>query len=393
MRTWRRRRHTVRVRLTVLYGGMFLLSAAGLLVITNAIGLSGTRTSESAPAAVPPAGPAMPAATAHRIAALQAQLSDAQAAQSRQLLIASAVALAVMGLVAIVQGRVVAGRVLRPLRTITAATRRITADNLNERLAVPGPDDEVKDLADTIDGLLERLEDSFSAQRRFVADASHELRTPLATMRASLDVALAKPGPVPAQTSALAGRLRTELDQIDRLLEGLLSLARAQHASPAGRAPLALGDLAAEALDARAAAIAAKGLTVDSAGLTGGGAWTRGDGTLLARMVGNVIDNAVVHNDGGGWIRLAATSDGATAELVVETGGRVLDQEQVDRLAMPFQRLAADRTGSADGSGLGLSIVAAVATAHGGALRLRARPEGGLTVAIALPTAGAGVPA
>ncbi|MEW2354850.1 ATP-binding protein [Spirillospora sp. NPDC029432] len=386
MRTWRRRRHTVRVRLTALYGGMFLLSAAGLLAITNAVGLSGTRVSQSAPAATPPEEPMMPAA-ARQIASLQAQLAESQAAYTNRLLIASAVALAVMGLVAIVQGRVVAGRVLRPLRTITAATRRITADSLHERLAVPGPDDEVKDLADTIDDLLERLEASFSAQRRFVADASHELRTPLATMRASLDVAMAKPGPVPAQTAVLAGRLRTELDQVDRLLEGLLSLARAQHASLTGRTTLALGDLAAEALDARAAAITAKGLTVESAGLAAA-ARTRGNGTLLARMVDNVVDNAVVHNQDGGWIRLSATTGGATAELVVETSGPVLSQEQADRLAMPFQRLAADRTGSGDGSGLGLSIVAAVAAAHGGTLRLRARPEGGLTVAIALPSAG-----
>lgn len=381
------------MRLTILYGGMFLLSAAGLLVITNAVGLSGRRISQSAPTAVLSAEPSTLAAATHRIASLQAQLSDTQAAQSRQLLIASAVALAVMGLVAIVQGRVVAGRVLRPLQAITAATHRITADNLSARLAVPGPDDEVKDLADTIDDLLERLENSFSAQRRFVADASHELRTPLATMRASLDVALAKPEPVPAQTTALAGRLRTELDQVDRLLEGLLSLAQAQHASLGDRTRLALGPLAAEALDARATAIAARGLTIDSAGLVGSGAWTRGNSTLLARMVANVVDNAVVHNNDGGWIRLTATTHGATAELVVETGGRVLAQEQVDRLAMPFQRLAADRTGSADGSGLGLSIVAAVAAVHGGALHLRARPEGGLTVAIALPSAEFEVPA
>ncbi|MEV5828019.1 HAMP domain-containing sensor histidine kinase [Spirillospora sp. NPDC052242] len=365
---------------------MFLLSAVGLLVIINAVGLSGRRISQSASTAAPAAEPTTLTAAIHRIASLQARLSDAQAAQSRQLLIASAVALAVMGLVAIVQGRVVAGRVLRPLQAITTTTRRITADNLNERLALSGPGDEVKDLADTIDDLLERLENSFSAQRRFVADASHELRTPLATMRASLDVALAKPEPVPAQTTALAVRLRNELDQVDRLLEGLLSLARAQHATLADRTRLALGRLAAEALDARATAIAAKGLTIDSTGLAGG-AWTRGDGTLLARMVDNVVDNAVLHNEDGGWIRLAATTDDATAELVVETGGRVLAQEEVDRLAMPFQRLAADRTGSADGSGLGLSIVAAVAAVHGGVLHLRARPEGGLTVAIALPSA------
>ena len=144
-----------------------------------------------------------------------------------------------MTVVSAVLGWIVAGRVLRPLRQITAATRRISADNLHERLAMPGPGDELKDLADTIDGLLERLEGAFAAQRRFVANASHELRTPLATMRASLDVAVAKPEPVPAQTVALAGRLRTELDRVDRLLEGFLVLARAQHGDLPGRDALA----------------------------------------------------------------------------------------------------------------------------------------------------------
>ncbi|WP_433435844.1 HAMP domain-containing sensor histidine kinase [Nonomuraea sp. CA-141351] len=397
MRTWRRPESTARLRFTVLYGVMFLLSGVGLLVITNLVGLGGTMVSRSA-------APAEPAtlADADRIAWLQARLSDTHAAQSRQLLIGSVVALVVMGVVSVILGRVIAGRVLRPLSMITAATRRITADNLNERLAVHGPDDEVKDLADTIDDLLERLESSFAAQRRFVANASHELRTPLATMRASLDVALAKPEPVPAQTAALADRLRTELDQVDRLLEGLLMLARAQHGSLPDRTTLSLGRLATAALAARSADITAKRITVDSSGDFSGdflgaddSGWTQGNRTLLTRMIDNLIDNAVTHNQDGGWIRLAATTDDATTQLVVETGGRILDQEQVDRLARPFQRLGADRTHSGSGSGLGLSIVAAIAAAHGGTLDLRARPEGGLRAAISLPLAAvpAGVPA
>ncbi|MEV0595717.1 sensor histidine kinase [Nonomuraea cavernae] len=399
MRKWRRPARTARRRFTVLYGVMFLLSGVGLLAITNLVGLGGTQVTQSVPAGTAPVEPATLAAAADRIDWLQAQLSDAHAAQSRQLLIGSAVALAVMGVVSVVLGRVVASRVLRPLRTITTATRRISADNLHERLAAQGPADEVKDLADTIDELLERLESSFAAQRRFVADASHELRTPLTTMRASLDVALAKPEPVPAQTAALAGRLRTELDQVDRLLEGFLILARAQHGALSDRTTLPLARLAAEALDARAADIAAKRLTVRSglvhspgaAGAPGtagdDGAWTQGNSTLLTRMIDNVVDNAITHNQEGGWIRVAASAHGTTARLVVETGGRVLDQEQVDRLAQPFQRLGADRTRSGDGSGLGLSIVAAIAAAHGGALDLRARPEGGLRVAVSLPLA------
>ncbi|MEV6865363.1 HAMP domain-containing sensor histidine kinase [Streptosporangium subroseum] len=373
---------TVRLRFTALYGVLFLLSGVGLLALTNLVALGSSRV--TVPGENPqPQQPTL-AASQELVGRLQAQLSETHTAQSRQLLIGSVVALAVMAVVSVVLGRVVAGRVLRPLRTITSATRRISADNLHERLAVPGPADEVKDLADTIDELLERLEGSFSAQRRFVANASHELRTPLATIRASLDVAVAKPEPVPAQTIALADRIRTELDQVDRLLEGFLLLARTQHGALSDRATISLGRLASAALERRAADIADRGLTVHD-GDVQDGAWTRGSRTLLSRMVDNVIDNAITHNHDGGWIRVAATADGTTARLVVETGGRVLDREQLARLAQPFQRLGADRTGSDGGSGLGLSIVAAVATAHGGDLDLRARPEGGLRVAISLP--------
>ncbi|GAA4592467.1 ATP-binding protein [Planotetraspora phitsanulokensis] len=383
---------TVRQRFTALYGVLFLLSAVGLLAITNLVSL-GSRI--SAHGGGPPSGAQLTLETAQEhIALLQSRLSETEALQSRQLLIGSVIALAVMAVVSLVLGRLVAGRVLRPLRTITASTRRISADNLHERLAVQGPADEVKDLADTIDGLLERLEGSFAAQRRFVADASHELRTPLATMRASLDVAVAKPEPVPAQTIALADRLRVELDQVDRLLEGFLTLARTQHGALSDRATVSLGRMVSAALDDRAADIADKDLTVHD-GEVDDRAWTRGSRTLLSRMVDNVIDNAIVHNRRGGWIRVAATADGETARLVVETGGELLDQEQVALLIRPFQRLGTDRTGSDNGSGLGLSIVSAVATAHGGVLDLRARPEGGLRVTVSLPLAAAltGAPA
>ncbi len=302
-----------------------------------------------------------------------------------------------MTVVSLVVGWLVAGRVLRPLRAMTAATRRISADSLHERLAVAGPGDELKDLADTIDGLLERLEGAFAAQRRFVANASHELRTPLTTMRASVDVAVAKPGPVPAPTIALADRLRGELDRVDGLLDGFLALARAQHGDLPGQATLSLEYLAAAALAVRAGPIAARHLTVHH--VTGqDGTWVTGSQALLCRMVDNVLDNAIGHNRDGGWISVTTGADGHLARLVVETGGDVLDADQVSQLAQPFRRLGADRTGSDHGSGLGLSIVEAIAAAHGGTLGLRARPEGGLRVSIALPLApagrlaGAGVP-
>lgn len=234
--------------------------------------------------------------------------------------------------------------------------------------------------------MLERLEGAFAAQRRFVADASHELRTPLATMRASLDVAVAKPDPVPAPTLALADRLRTELDQVDRLLDGFLTLARTQHGDLPDRAIVPIGDLAARSLAARAEAITDADLTVYEA-LDRTGTDVRGSRTLLSRMVDNLVDNAIRHNRPGGWVRVAARADAATVRLTVETDGPVLDPEQVARLAEPFRRLGSDRTGSAGGAGLGLAIVSAIADAHGGALDLRARTEGGLRAEVTLPAA------
>ncbi len=357
------------MRYTLLYGGMFLLSSVGLLAIMAAVGLQSTRSTA-------PVGSGTPSQTAE----LERQLAEANAASTRQLVVGALVALAAMLFFSLVMGRVAAGRVLRPLRMITATTRHITADNLHSRLGVRGPSDEVKDLADTIDELLGRLEESFAAQRRFVADASHELRTPLATMRASLDVAIAKPESVPAP---LADRLRSQLDQMDGLLDSLLLLARAQHGALDDRTVVSLPALAAEALTARSEAIKIKGLRVYAdppATLL-----TPGNPVLLARLVGNVIDNAVTHNVPGGAIRVSGAASASAAVLTVESDGPVLDPASLARLGRPFQRIAPARTGP--GTGLGLAIVAAVATAHGGSLDLQPRPGGGLRLSVSLPVA------
>ena len=300
--TWRpgRRvlpRRSVRLRLTVLYSALFLLSGAVLLAITGGVGAS---VSSVAPASVRTPGSTQPP---------RHEAANIHAAVSHSLLVGSAVALGVMTVASLVLGWIVAGRVLRPLREMTAATQRISEDNLHERLAMPGPGDELKDLADTIDGLLERLEGAFAAQRSFVANASHELRTPLTTMRACVDVAVAKPEPVPAPTVALAGRLRTELDRVNRLLDGFLVLARAQHGDLPGQATLSLEYVVSAALAVRAEAIAARRLTVHHASGPDG-TWVRGSQALLCRMVDNVIDNAIAHNTDGGWISATTGSDG-----------------------------------------------------------------------------------
>jgi signal transduction histidine kinase len=366
-----RSRRTVRLRLTALYCVLFVLSAVVLLAITNGVGSSTSQTTT-----VTSGG-----AQQGRTVAVQAQT-----ATSHQYLLGSAIALGVMVVVSVAAGWVVAGRVLRPLRVMTATTRRISAESLHERLAIDGPGDELKDLADTIDALLERLDGAFAAQRRFVANASHELRTPLATMRVSLDVAVAKPGPVPPGTITLAGQVRAELDKVDQLLEGLLVLARAQHGALPGRAVLPLDHVVSAALAAQEDAITARNLTVQHVSGSDG-IWVEGSQPLLRRMADNVISNAVCHNRDGGWIRITTTAGNGAARLTIENGGDVLDPAQAAGLAQPFRRLSADRTGSDDGAGLGLSIVAAITQAHRGSLQLHARPGGGLKVTITLPLA------
>jgi signal transduction histidine kinase len=375
------RRGTVGTRITLLYVSVFFVSGVILLLVTFAFS-TGSRTTVARPRAS--ADPAGLTDAQQQLAALQEQMAAQNVDQARRFVWGWAAALIVMGILSLLIGRLMAVHAIAPLRLITEVTRRISADSLNERIGIRWPNDEVKDLADTIDGLLERLEASFTAQRRFVANASHELRTPLATIRASLDVAVAKPDPA-ASTVALADRLRTQLDRVDHLLDGLLVLARAQHGSPAETVSVDLADLVAGALRERAADVTAKNLTVtvDVPPRT----VAQGNRPLLARLVANVVDNAVTHNEDGGWVRIAGGLTDDATELIVETGGRVLDQAEVDRLTQPFERLGEERVGS---SGLGLSIVSAIATAHSGRLRLTARPEGGLMVLIVLPSGYAG---
>ena len=367
-----RPRPTVRWRLTLLYSVLFLICSAGLLAITYWL-FANFAISPPKP------GPGSPASAVKVATALAHQRSIGL----HRLKVWSAIALAIMFVVSGVLGWVVAGRVLEPLRTITAATEQISETNLHERLAMSGPRDELRLLADTIDRLLERLQDAFEAQRRFVANASHELRTPMAMMRTTLDVAIGKPGGVPVQTRELDGELRVDLDHAERLLEGFLTLARAQNGQPDEQAQVPLEPLISAALSARADQIADQRLIVATRLAA---VETTGSPTLLRRMIENVIENAVCHNQAGGSIELTlAASGGQHARLIIDSNGPVLDQRAVTQLAQPFKRLSEDRTGSQNGHGLGLSIVAAIVAAHDGRLDLRARAEGGLRVQITLP--------
>jgi signal transduction histidine kinase len=405
---WHRPRRSLRVRLALACWGVFVVSGVPLLAVTVGLwqgttssgGSSGSRAAPgqvAAPGSVTgpagsaaPGSPGNPSGQQHSVSVSSVQHSF----DLHQLIVVSGIALVIMAVPAIAVGWLVAGRLVRPLRTMTTAARNISATNLHERLNLSGPDDELKQLADTFDDLLGRLDQSFQSQRQFVANASHELRTPHATMRVWLDVALAKPGPAPPHMADLGDRLRHELDHVDRLLDGLLVLARAQQRSAADSSTLPLDTVVSAATAQRATPISGQGLDVRHQQCPG--AWVTGSETLLARMVGNVVDNAIAHNAPGGWVRIRTGVAGAAARLVVENGGPVLDERDVQALTQPFRRLGTERTGSDTGSGLGLSIVAAIAEMHGGGLELHALAGGGFQVVIELPLAlraGAGAPA
>ena len=369
----RLRRRTIRVRLAGLFFAVFLASGVVLLAVTFVIWQGRTGTLHAVP--VPTTGPQNPATGITPVS------SD-----RHQLLIASGTALAIMAGASLAVGWLVAGRFLRPLRTITATTREISATSLHERLNLTGPEDELKELADTFDELLDRLERSFAFERQFVANASHELRTPLAAMRTSLDVAMAKPGPVPPHIRTLGDRLRRELDHVDRLLESFLTLAHTQQRPLGDESTVSLTELARRAIERRADAIAAMGLDVEEQQQRPD-AWVTGSQTLLSRMIENVIDNSIGHNQPGGWARVRTAVEDKRAHLVVENGGPVLDGDQVRQLTQPFRRIGNERTGSDNGSGLGLAIVSTIVEVHGGTLDLEALTGGGLRVVITLPLA------
>ena len=379
-------RRTIRVRLALSYWGVFAASGAVLLAVTVALWQGVSTTTVHVPGSG--GGGAPPGAAQPR------GVTTVHGSDLTQLLTVAGIALAIMVVVSIAFGWLVAGRFLQPVRAITAAAKRISASSLHERLNLAGPDDDLKELADTFDELLARLERSFQFERSFVASASHELRTPLTTMRVWLDVATAKPGPQPPQLTALAGRLRHELDHLDVLLDSFLTLARTQQGPATDQATLSLDDIAGAAIGRQASAIDDLALSLDHSRCPR--AWVTGSTTLLSRMVGNVIDNAVRHNEPGGWIRVSTHAGGSLARIVVENGGPVLTEEDVGVLTQPFRRPGAERTGSDQGTGLGLSIVESIASVHGGALDLSARDGGGLRVSISLPlavAAPAGAPA
>lgn len=294
--------------------------------------------------------------------------------------VASMIGFGVFAVLAAVLGWLVAGRALRPVRSMTEAARRASELRLGERLALTGPDDELKELADAFDVMLERLDAAFTSQRRFIANAAHELRTPLTAMRTAIEVTLSKPARTPEQLEAMAIRVKQSLERAEQTVEALLTLATSE-AGATVREPVDLANAAEEALAATSELIAQGGMKVDA---ELDPAPTAGDRVLLERMVANLVDNAVRHNVEDGWIGVRTLRrDGSVAVEVANTGPPVA-AEQIPALLEPFAR-AAERLSAGDGVGLGLSIASAIAAAHGTAIDARPREGGGLDVSVTLP--------
>ncbi|WP_245173589.1 sensor histidine kinase [Streptomyces aureus] len=480
---WRLAPRSIRWRLTLIYSALFMAAGAALLGFTY---LLASRAAPSTAVGGSSAGSGLPGIDGGTPdpPTLTTYAEALRADQLHQLLVEAGIALAVMTFASVALGWLMAGRVLAPLRTMTAAARRISADNLRQRLAMPGPEDELKAMADTFDDVLGRLEGAFEAQKQFVANASHELRTPLTLQQAIVDVALADPGASVESLRAACLRVRAAGQEQERLIEALLTLARSQGglrrrefidladlvgehlpdgavmeggSQDAGPGPVAGTDRPQEDDESEPRATGPGTGTGDNGnGGTGTGASELsrtgngepvtagpgdgktepgktepgrtepgktepvktgnagpedtlphvraalrsapllGDPQLIERLVVNLTDNAVRHNnhgDGERWVRLWTGAEAGCPVLRIDNSGPVIPREQVAGLFQPFRRLGADRTRTQprgrgrprDGLGLGLSIVTAVATAHGGTVEAWPRPRGGLSVRVTFP--------
>ncbi|MEU7875645.1 HAMP domain-containing sensor histidine kinase [Dactylosporangium sp. NPDC049140] len=399
----RRPRLTVRVRLTLLYTLLFALCGVALVAITYgllAASLQQPTDTGDAPRLSSPAGqkdrpPDEFINACKRI--LNGQPTEDQNLRNKcqrayeegviagvesqrdatldSLLWQSGLSLGAATLLAAVAGWFVAGRVLRPVHRLTAAARAATEHNLSARVALGGPRDELRELADTFDGMLDRLQRSFEGQRQFIANASHELRTPLTVMRTSVEVVLAKPHATEAELIGMARDVRAAVEHAEMLIEALLTLARS-NGGPAVSEPTDLATVAEDALDGIDLRDRRTHLALEPA-------TTLGDPILLERLAANLVDNAVRYNEPGGDVWLTTSTVDGHVRLEITNRGPMVTPESVGALFQPFRRLH-ERT-SADGFGLGLTIVAAIAEIHGGTVRARPNPGGGLRVTVMLP--------
>ncbi|MGW2229144.1 sensor histidine kinase [Streptomyces formicae] len=381
-------RPTIRIRLTLLYGGMFLIAGILLLSIIYLLAAQALNVGSDLPFKI------VSGKVTSDVCNLpdQASANDFNAAVNdcvntqRQhaldnLLSRSLLALLGLAVIAFAFGYAMAGRVLSPLGRITRTARRVAGTDLSRRIELDGPDDELKELSDTFDEMLDRLERAFTAQQRFVGNASHELRTPLAINRTLLEVHLSDPA-APPELQQLGKTLLATNERSEQLVEGLLLLARSDN-QIVERKPVDLAEVANRAVDQVRAEADAKGVEIRGERAL---AVVQGNGVLLERIALNLVQNAARYNvPEDGWVEVTTEAQHGQAVLVVSNTGPVVPAYEIDTLFEPFRRLRTERTGSDKGVGLGLSIARSVARAHGGRIIAEPREGGGLVMRVTLP--------
>ena len=391
-RLWPRR---MRTRLAIFYSALFLLAGVALLALTYVLVVhvlfpapAGIR--KPIPASEQhllglckplPTSASLLADCKRAFAATGVGPLDQRASELSALRGASLIGLGVLAIASVGLGWLVSGRALRPVRSITEAARQASELRLGQRLALAGPDDELKQLADTFDVMLERLDAAFTSQKRFVANAAHELRTPLTAMRTAIEVTLSKPTRTPDQLEAMATQVKRSVERAEATIEALLTLATSE-LGPAAQEPVDLATAAEDAVDATHTAIDQRHIKVDAALEP---ARARGDRVLLERMIANLVENAVRHNNPGGWIGIRTIQRPDSAVFEIANTGPSIPAEHIPTLFEPFAR-EKQRLNSPDGVGLGLSIASAIARAHNATITARPRSGGGLEMSVTIPT-------
>ncbi|MGW5738149.1 MULTISPECIES: sensor histidine kinase [Streptomyces] len=381
-------RPTIRIRLTLLYGGMFLIAGILLLSIIYLLAAQALNVGSDLPFKIVSGQvasdscnfPTSPSA-GELNSAMNACVNEQRQHALDNLLSRSLLALLGLAVIAFAFGYAMAGRVLSPLGRITRTARRVAGTDLTRRIELDGPDDELKELSDTFDEMLDRLERAFTAQQRFVGNASHELRTPLAINRTLLEVHLSDPG-APPELQQLGKTLLATNERSEQLVEGLLLLARSDN-QIVERKPVDLAEVADRAVDQVLTEAEAKGVEIRGERAP---AVVQGNGVLLERIALNLVQNAVRYNvQEDGWVEVTTEAQHGQAVLVVSNTGPVVPAYEIDNLFEPFRRLRTERTGSDKGVGLGLSIARSVARAHGGRIIAEPREGGGLVMRVTLP--------
>ncbi|MEU0599022.1 HAMP domain-containing sensor histidine kinase [Streptomyces sp. NPDC006393] len=381
-------RPTIRIRLTLLYGGMFLIAGILLLSIIYLLAAQALNAGSELPFKIVEGSVTSSicnfpdkASPSEFNSAMNACVNQQRQHALDDLLSRSLLALLGLAVIAFAFGYAMAGRVLSPLGRITRTARAVAGSDLSRRIELDGPDDELKELADTFDDMLERLQRAFTAQQRFVGNASHELRTPLAINRTLLEVHLSDPN-APVELQQLGKTLLATNERSEQLVEGLLLLARSDN-QIVERKPVDLAEVATQAIDQVHGEAQAKGVEIRGARKP---AVVQGNGVLLERIALNLVQNAVQYNVAEeGWVEVDTDVEHGQAVLVVTNTGPVVPAYEIDNLFEPFRRLRTERTGSDKGVGLGLSIARSVARAHGGHISAQPREGGGLVMRVTLP--------